>query len=376
MPELAVTDIRRIARRNTYPQVSIHTPMVRAGREVEQNGIRLRNAADAAIEKLAEHGVAKAEAEDLLTPVRSLGATAGEMQHQQGGLSLFVTPSGYDEIQVPMELATRVEVGTYPFLSPLLDPVLRNSDYYILTLSLGGVGLYKATRFTLEYVELPDLPEDLCYVIRYDEFEKSLQPHMTARGGQSAGVHGHGAGEDEHEHFVIRFVDAVASAVRPHLEQSQLPLVLVGSDEAVGRFAARIGYAHLLEPHHHVDPHTISSDELLEHGWNTARTRVESAEKETLQRFHNSDHQVFGVHAVLSAITEGRAATVCVDPLRELRGGFDRASGEVHVAHGSAEEYGDELTNVVVNEALLMGVPVLLVDSSEEIELPAAAVHG
>ncbi len=366
--------MKQIASRNDFPQITIHTPMAKAGSEVEQNRIRLKNAVKESIEKLGLHSISEQEARQLLSPVASLSDDYNAMQHQQGGLSLFVHSDGYDEIQTPIDLDRHVDAGSYPNVLPLLRPAIHNRDYFILTLSLGGVGLYRATRYQLSFVNIPSLPEDLCYVLRYDEFEKSLQPHSTARGDESGGIHGHGMGKDEHEVFVNRFVDAVHRETESILNREQLPLVLVGNGEVTGRFRAKVDYPLTVKESVQADPHALTTEQLLTRSWGVISPTVEQERVEMLDTVRSSNHRSSGVHGVLSALTEGRAAACCIDPAMVISGTFDRSTGEVHQVPADSGGALENLNNVVAAEAIRMSVPIVLA-GEQEMVLPAVVIH-
>ena len=370
MPELGPDTLKQLASQTGFPRVTIHTPMVRAGAEVRQNRIRLGNAASEAIAQLVKLGVQEREATGLLQPVVDLAEDEARMEHQNSGLSLFVDDAGYESIGVPLELSTRIEVGNRYSIAPLTEPAVNNAEYALLTLSLGGAGLYRCTRFTAEYVEL-DLPEDLCYVLRYDVYEKSGHVHTASARGDSM-HHGHGLGKDEHDAFVKRFVDAVRSKVTAWLERNPVPLVLIGSEDVLGLYRKENTYAETVEQHRTVDPHSLDLDGLIDLGWECMRPSFQQRTADALNRFHAADHTAVDVYSVLPAVTEGRAATVFVDPNQEVRGSFDAPNGAVHV-DPEGGQVTENLVDTVIAHALAMGVEIVPV--SGEIRTPAAILH-
>jgi hypothetical protein len=236
------------------------------------------------------------------------------------------------------------------------------------------VGLYRCSRHTAEYVELDDLPEDLCYVLRFDDFEKSLQRHTTSRSGSDSMVHGHGQGKDEHEVFVKRFVEAVSSAVNPVVEREQLPLVLIGMEEAVGRFRKHAHYSKIVEESHYVDPHTLSLDDIITHGWELYQTETRKHHAEMVEALGGAPHSEHGVHGVLNALIQGRASVVFVDPDQVVRGSFDPTTAEAHVVPADTEGVLDNLINRVVVEALKTRAEIIPCEPGET-ELPAAILR-
>lgn len=371
MPELDATTLKRLASASGFPRVTIQTPMVRGGAEVRQNRIHLKNAVAEAAERLEGLGMSSRDAASLLEPIARLASDDDAMEHQSESRSLFVDESGYESIQLPMELASRVEVGSRFSIAPLVEPAINNAEYAVLALSLGGVGLYRCTRFTAEEIDLDGLPEDLCYVLRFDEFEKSGHVHTTSARGDSM-HHGHGIGKDEHDAFVKRFVDEIRPVVRSRLERWRVPLVVVGMEDAVGRFLADNDYAEAASEHRFVDPHTLSLDDLIRLGWECMEPRFRTARDAAIDRFRAADHRAVDIYGVLPALVEGRAETLFVDPMQQIRGVFDAATESVHVDPDPAH-VTENLIDTALARALELQTQIVVVDG--RIDTPAAILH-
>jgi hypothetical protein len=234
------------------------------------------------------------------------------------------------------------------------------------------VGLYRCSRFAGEQIELEDLPEDLCYVLRFDDFEKSLQWHTDTAGG-AAMYHGHGMGKDEHDSFVKRFVDATEPVVTRWLEKARLPLVLIGMEDVVGSYMKENHYFDLVKERRMVDPHTLALDDVIRIGWECIESRVKDRQVKAIERYRTVAHRAVDPYGVLEALIEGRVATLFVNPAQEIRGTFDAERGEVHV-QPDPERMMANISDVVVAYALHTKVEVIVVDG--EIETPAAILYG
>ena len=365
-------ELFRIAGRSAKLHVTIHANMERKDQAERKNRVILSNAVREAERRLVLRGLSEPDAEAFVQQIRGLSTDAQRMNRQLGALSLFIDDTEMLEIQLPTPVAEAVEVGTYPDVAPLIEPMLNNRDYFVLTLSRGGAGLYRCTRFQANLVELPGLPEDLYQVLRYDEFEKSLQPHMTSRGGDAAMIHGHGSGKDDKEQFLERFIDEVDAAVTGGIDDARLPLILMGNEDAVARYRERSKLAPRIVDEHHVDPFTLRLDDVIERGWGSLADVIDDAHSAQLDRAAAGE-TVEGVHAVLAAVTQGRAAAVFLDPTQVERGSFDRESGDVHEVHGGSDAV-DNLINIIAVEALRLHVPIEPC-AANEITVPSALLH-
>lgn len=362
LPVLTREDLKRISASKGFPQVSIHTPMERVDAPFHKNRVLLKNAITEARKKLRANDLDEQTANDLLQPVIDLATDESLTLRQLGGMSIFANRDGHERVELPFPCGTQIEVGERASLLPLVEPTFGNFEYAVLTLSLGGAGLYRTSRFGAELVELPGLPEDLAYVLRFDDFEKSVHPHSTDSGGRASVIHGHGTGKDERRNFVDRFVNAVDTEVTPWLERHALPLVLMGTPRVVGHYMYKTHYRDVVEPAVHVDPFTLRLNDIMSRSWEIIMTRVDAARAEAIDRYHAARSKSENFHTVLPALTEGRVPTLLVNPAEDIRGSYDPATGQVHLGDAREAQTGENLVNVAVIEALHSGAEIMVTD--------------
>ncbi|MFW5685008.1 MAG: hypothetical protein ACOC1I_09155 [Spirochaetota bacterium] len=372
MPEFGHDTLKRLASQTGYPRVTIHVPMVRAGAEVRKNRIELSNAANEAVKKLTDSGMKKNDAATFVQPVFDMAADDNRMEHQKDGLALFIDGSSYEEIQMPTTVDARVEVGSRYSLAPIMEPALENAEYALLALSLGGVGLYRASRFAAEYVELDGLPEDLCYVLRFDDFEKSAGHHHTTSARGDSVQHGHGMGKDEHDAFVKRFVEATEPLVTDWARKRAIPLVVIGSEDVVGHYLKDQHYDRVVDEHRFVDPHSLSIDDIIRIGIECMEPEFRARRDEAIGRFKAADHTAVDIYSVLPALVEGRVHTLFLDPAQEIRGAFEADTESVHV-DPAPEHVTENLIDVALARALELGAEIVPVHG--EIRTPAAILY-
>jgi hypothetical protein len=98
------TDLQRLALGRPGPWVSVFLPTHRAGREVEQAPIRLKNLLRQATEALEADGVKAPTTKSLLAPLRRLLDDRLFWQYQSDGLALFSRPGWWRSFRVPLDL--------------------------------------------------------------------------------------------------------------------------------------------------------------------------------------------------------------------------------------------------------------------------------
>jgi len=110
MDFLRQSDLHQLLEVSATPCVSVFTPIQRAGKETQQNPVRLRNGLDEAQSRLTAAGMRRAEACELLKPGRDLQANASFWREQQGdGLALFLAPGSARPKRIHAPLLTEEE---------------------------------------------------------------------------------------------------------------------------------------------------------------------------------------------------------------------------------------------------------------------------
>lgn len=109
----------------------------------------------------------------------------------------------------------------------------RNPLFYLLTLDLKKVRLFKASKDKIDELFLADIPKSLKEAIGKDEFEKQLQAHTStgqASRNSKAIYHGHGVGTNHYKDSILSFFRRIDKGLNKILQEKDLPLVIAGVD--------------------------------------------------------------------------------------------------------------------------------------------------
>jgi hypothetical protein len=140
------------------PCVSVFLPTHRAGREVEQAPIRLKNLLRQATDVLKSHGVRAPEIDRLLAPLRGLLDDRLFWQYQSDGLAPFSRPGWWRSFRVPLNLPELAVVDDYFHVTPLVPLLAGDGHFFVLALSQNQIRLLEGTRDRVEEVDLPGVP--------------------------------------------------------------------------------------------------------------------------------------------------------------------------------------------------------------------------
>ena len=188
------TDLQRLALGRHGPCVSVFLPTHRAGPEVQQAPIRLKNLLRQATDALKSDGVRAPEIDRLLAPLRRLLDDRLFWQYQSDGLALFSRPGWWRSFRVPLDLPELAVVDDRFQVSPLLPLLDGDGHFFVLALSQNRIRLLEGTRDRVEEVELPGVPLGVRDALQGEEIQQQLQLYLADRGGVGAGgvYHGHG----------------------------------------------------------------------------------------------------------------------------------------------------------------------------------------
>jgi hypothetical protein len=346
MPVLSThEELRSVLADSRAPAVSIFVPTHRAGPDIRQDPIRLKNLVRKAEEQLIKEGTRPAEARTLLNPVADLVEDAAFWRQQDDGLALFRSPDVFRAYRLPFPVNEFVAVSDRFYIKPLLPLLMNDARFYVLALSQKAVRLLKCTRDRAEPVHLPDVPQGIDEALPDEGPEPQLQFHSLPIGGQQQSrIHGHGIGTDDVDAInVRRYLQRIEDAVHQRLKEGRAPLILACVEYMAPIYKEVSQYRLILDPIVPGNPDGMPNEELQHKAWPIAEAHFQQARAKAVAEFHEGIAKGRASHTlddVLTAAFQGRIATLFV-PLGVRRWGrfdFNRLSLEQH----EEEQPGDE----------------------------------
>jgi hypothetical protein len=243
-------DLERLALQRAGPSVSLFLPSRRAGPEVQQAPIRLKNLLREATEALQADGVRPPMIDSVLAPLRRLVNDGLFWQYQSDGLALYSRPGWWRALRVPLDLPELAVVADRFHISPLLPLLTGDGHFFVLALSQHQIRLLEGTRDRLEEVHLPGVPLGVRDALQGKEAQRQLQLYVADRGGVAArGIfHGHGSAGDLQTERVLRYFRKVNRALREVLAGEHAPMVLAAVEHLAPLWRRVNTYPHLVDP--------------------------------------------------------------------------------------------------------------------------------
>jgi len=368
--------------------VSIYMPTHRAGKEVEQNSIRLKDLLDEAEDRLMAGGLRAPEVRELLEPAHALLPDTYFWQHQSDGLALFVSTRTFRYYRLPLDFDLLVVVSDRFHLKPLLSLFTADGRFYVLALSQNEVRLLQGAHYSVGKINLKNVPEGLAEALKWDEFERHTQFHTSTvtpqgesarratRGGRPAIFHGHGVGSAaEHKEHILRYFRRVSQGVREILAEEQVPLVLAAVDYLHPIYREANTYPHLVERGIQGNPEGLDADELHARAWAIVEPFFMAERKQAAAHYRQltgagSDKASDSLEQVVPAAYFGRVKTLFVAVGSQTWGTFSSQMGVAKV-HQEAEPGDEDLLDFAAVHTLLNGGTVYV---AEPDEIPGGAL--
>ncbi|MBD0306463.1 MAG: hypothetical protein ICV76_07930 [Nitrospiraceae bacterium] len=362
-------DLKTLLSPQQRPCVSIFLPTHRAGREIRQDSIRLKNLIRDAEDRLSEGGLRGPDAKDLLKAAHALVDDAAFWRHQSDGLVLFLAPDLFRVYRLPITFNELVVVADRFHVKPLLPFFTEDTRFYILALSHHERRLLQCTRQTVGRMDLPEAPERMTDTPGYEKPETQLQLQAIAPPGQSGSgiVHGHGSSTDASADDLLRYFRQIEKAVQNVLKDEQAPLVLAGVEYLLPLYRQVNTYHRLMDEGLTGNQEGARDEELQQRGWELIEPVLQKARDEAagqLQQAVNTGRGSDKLLEVAPAAAQGRVALLFVPVGVQQWGRFDERTQTVQVHH--EEEAGDEdLINLCVIQTILHGGKVYAVSPHE-----------
>ncbi len=362
MNPITSEDLELLLTRRAGPCVSIYLPTHRAGRETQQDRIRLKNLVRRAESDLERVAIRGSSAEEVLAPARALLGEGPFWSELSDGLGIFLAPGFSHVLRLPASCDELVVVSGAFHVKRLLPLVSGDGAFYVLAISQNRVRLLEGTRFQVEELQATGLPKSLRDALWMDNPEQSLQHHTTlpARDGGSATVmfHGHGGASETEKNRLLRYFRRVDEGVRELIHNDHVPLVLAGVEHYFPIYREANRYAGLVEQGVHGSPDQLTARELHARAWAIVAPRFRRAQETSIERFR--DHAGQGktsdrLEDIVAAAHHGRVDTLFVASGRQCWGAYVPGDGGTVVLHPSYELGDQDLLDVAAAATLKTG---------------------
>ncbi|WP_445664012.1 baeRF7 domain-containing protein [Fodinibius sp. AD559] len=360
-------NILDLAKKESDQCVSIYLPTHKAGEEVQQDPIRLKNLLTQAVEQLKDREVRGKEIDELLDEARKLLDNPQFWRHNDKGLALFISDEDFEYYRIPHAFKERVMVDDHFLITPLVPMITLEGTFCILALSQKKMRLLKCTRASVEEVELEEAPKSLEEFLKYDVNETNLQHHAGQGANAQAIFHGQGGSRDTNTEEIINYLKTVENEVTSILRKRNDPLILGGVNEAIAEYRKVNSYSRLLDQTVSGNPDPKSNEEIKDEGWKVIKSYFLKGMYEDIERFGDlsgSEKQSDNLSQIVEAAYYGKVESLFVPIGEHSWGWFDMERDTVH--HSAEPQNGEhDLINMAAIKTLTQSGNVYALDKED-----------
>lgn len=330
--------------------VSLIMPVQQETDKRVENQIRLKNLIQSAQEELALLGYRRTDIKEILAPAEEL---LGDrfFATESPGLAIYLAPDFSRAYRLPYAPQERVAVNSQFIIKPLIP--LRSKEYfYVLAISQQEVRLLRGTQYTVERMDLHDMPQSLAEALRWDDPERELQWHSQTApgdGGRDAIFHGHGVGAKEtHVENLLRYFQLLDQGLSKLLASEKAPLVLAGVDYLLPIYREANTYGYLIEEGIEGSQEHLSDREIHQLAWKLLRPNFRQKREAAVSLFHQQASKGLAstdLTTIIPASHQGRVDTLFVASDEQRWGRYDPDTGQIDL-HSQTQPGDSELLNL------------------------------
>ncbi|PKM78332.1 MAG: hypothetical protein CVU90_02185 [Firmicutes bacterium HGW-Firmicutes-15] len=353
--------------------ISIYMPTFRAGADIRQGRIRLKNLVSEAQARLISSGMRSSEAKHLLEPVQGLVLDNQFWQQQRDGLAIFLSSDIFYYYYLPVRVDEFVQIAKRFHLKPLLPLLSGDGLFYVLALSQNAVRVLRCTRASVVEVELDSIPHSLAEALKYDDYddpERQVQYHSTNLAGTNnkaeAGIfHGHGVGSDDTKPNILRYFQLIDRGLHDLLREEKAPLVLVGVEFLFSIYREANTYAYLADEGVPGNPEELCAEDLQTLAWPLVEHYFHKAEQEAITYygpFKGTGLTTHDISKAAPAAYNGQVEILFLADGAKQWGRFDPLINDVHI-HQEAELDDEDLFDFTAIQTIINGGTVYVVEA-------------
>jgi len=363
MNELSKDELRLLIEKGRAPSLSIYMPTHKAGAEVQQNAIRLKNLLREAEERLVSGGRRAAEAEKFLEPVQALVKNNPFWRQQSSGLALFLCPDFFRSYRLPVEFQPSVVLAERFNVKPLLPLFNTEGRFYVLALSQKDVRLLVCSRYGVKETRPEGMPRNIDEVLKVDAVGKRLRSRSSSSGG--TGPRGSTAWTDEvyTKENVLRYLQQIDKTLRSVLKDERDPLIVAGVEYVFSLYRDVNTHPSLVETAIIGNPDQASAEELHAQALPIVEPWFLKEQEEARVRYRQSLGTGLAsnnLEEIVPAAHHGRVGYLFVEVGKEKWGTFNPETGKT-VLHNGGKQGDEDLIDFAAVQTLGSGGKVYAV---------------
>jgi hypothetical protein len=359
--------------------VTIYIPTHKSGAAVNEKKdvIVFKNTLQDISKRLAEKEIPVAVIEQMLTPGYELLKDDAFWANMNEGLAVFISEGYFRYIKMPVAPENEVMCEKTFYVSPLI-PIMASKEYfYLLVISKQKCKLFKADAFGMEYINVPDLPDEMMEIKRISEKDASTVRVANSSGG-GANFHGMGGGNPDEKANIATYFEHVDDILyKQILHTENVPLLIAGVEYLIPIYKSVCDYHNVCSEsitgsHEHDDKnelYKIAKEVMLPYFQQPLEKALTIYANQSATELTSSSPQ-----EIIPAAYYGRVSHIFVRKADHIWGTFDENANELNLSDAENPDSEDLLDEALIKTIQTGGEVYVLDQEKMPAESAIAAV--
>ncbi|MDP4284311.1 MAG: hypothetical protein Q8891_07805 [Bacteroidota bacterium] len=370
MKRITEKDFKELAGVHDLNCISVFIPTHTAGNESfrKEDSLLLKNQLKEIKNILSDRGIKETELSEFVKPIKNLVDDTEYWSYQSEGLAIFISNHLFKKYELPVKFEPYHYVSTEFYLKPLLSTFATNENFFLLTLEVDEVRLYKGSGSGLEEINIAEIvPSGLEDVVGSDYEQKSLQFKSQQEGHGHSIYYGHGEGKDENKTEINKYLREVDKGLMKLLKDEKDPLVIAGVDYLFSAYREINSFNNLCDRHISGNPKLMGLQSLHDRALDFLQpffNRTKKDKMEAFREFQGTPRTGNSIDEIVPAAIHGKIDTLFMLKDQDVFGVYNPVNNKVEIQNGTGLAQVS-LFNLAAKEAFLRGANVYLVEQEE-----------
>ncbi len=331
----------------------------------DKNRIKLKNLIKDISGELKEKGMEDEEVKKFLEPLNDFIEDDSEWGYLMEGMAIFLSNDLFEYYILPIAQEEMYYRGNRFYLQPLVPVLNTNHTFYILSLSMKGVELFRANLFDIEKLNIEQfVPSTIEEALGHDYEEKVLQYRGEQEGEGKAMFHGQNVGEEVKKKETEKFIRYVNDGIMDALDHRHEKLIIASVDYLFAQYKEINAYPNLAEEHISLSPKDFKPKELKEKAIDIIRKDLAKLKHEKKEAYREAVDKTNVEETVVSAAHIGQIDTLFLNQDEMIWGKFDKDSNKSEL-HEEYKEGDISLNNFAAIHTFLKNGQVFLMKKKD-----------
>lgn len=255
---------------------SIYIPRLGPEASPDANRIAAKNILREVGQALAGAGAKPKIIQKTLAPAYTLIERPEFWMANRESVAFFAHAKLFRYYRLPTQRTPQMVTISQGFmLGPMLDAMLDDAPYYLLTLSHNRVQLFDGSHYELHPIHPRDLPRSMKEALRIDEYPHWQETHAVApssRNNHSEAFHGQYNVAQTDKIMLTEFFHRINKRLRKLFKGERKPLIIGGVDYLLPLYRHANTYPYLLPGSIKGNLEHANLDSLRERAWKIVRS--------------------------------------------------------------------------------------------------------